>query len=132
MATSSNFKGTRTLRVEPESEESNQNEPEDSGQHLGHLQFDWNSTALTIYTLLFSLHRAEQLGRDCMALKTEKLYLALYGKCLWPLNGIQTVGGTVGRIQELGREGEGVTLEDAQTIWDGSLEDWAFCGNQEK
>lgn len=39
--------------------------------------------------------------RDCMALKTEKVYLALYRKCLWPLNGIQTVGGTVGRIQEL-------------------------------
>lgn len=39
-----------------------------------------------------------------MALKTEKLFLALYRKCLWPPNGIQTVGGTVGRIQELGRE----------------------------
>lgn len=67
-----------------------------------------------------------------MALKTEKVYLALYRKCLWPLNGIQTVGGTVGRIQELGREGEGIRSEDAQTIWDGSLEDRAFCGNQEK
>lgn len=63
MATSRNFKGTRTLRVELESEESNQNEPEDSGQHLGHLQFDWNSAAPIIYTLLFSLHRAEQLGQ---------------------------------------------------------------------
>lgn len=46
-----------------------------------------------------------------MALKTEKLYLAFYRKCLWPLNGIQTGGAgrsIVGRIQELGREGEGL------------------------
>lgn len=63
MATSSDFKGSRTLKVEPESEESDQNEAEDSGQHLGHLKFDWNSAALIIYTLLFSLYRAEQLGQ---------------------------------------------------------------------
>lgn len=61
-----------------------------------------------------------------MAHKAESCYLALYIRCLQPLNGRWTVGnrGHRGKGSELGGEGEGFRPEDAQTMWDVSLESY--------